>query len=179
MNKKLQDKTWAVLPKEFKEEVKREFQSVNNEDMLPHGSFLKGCYSTMVLLFGEHNLTSGAEVEELKPTEPVFVIDSIAWDKSTSEPYRISGARINKDGQTEYLVGNVWAKPGELEPYTEPVEQDFKMVNNPDRRLTIAAIAMRGMLARVDDTPQVIAETAFRYADALIAESEKGGENHD
>lgn len=39
----------------------------------------------------------------------------------------------------------------------------------------IAAMAMQGMLTRIDDTPQVIAETAFRYADALIAESEKGG----
>lgn len=177
INKNLRDKTWAVLPKEFKKEVKREFQSVNNEDMLPYGSFLKGCYSTMVLLFGKHNLTSDAEVEELKPAEPVLGIGSIVMCKSTCVPYRISGTRVNKDGQIEYLVGNVWAKSGDLEPCTEPVEQDIKIVN--DRRLTIAAMAMQGLLTRINDTPQVIAETAFRYADALIAESEKGGENHD
>lgn len=45
-----------------------------------------------------------------------------------------------------------------------------------ERRLNIAAMAMQGLLARIDDTPQVIAETAFRYADALIKEAEKGGD---
>lgn len=41
-------------------------------------------------------------------------------------------------------------------------------------RLHIAAMALQGILTRIDDTPQVITEVAFRYADALIDEAEKG-----
>lgn len=64
-------------------------------------------------------------------------------------------------------------KPAEQE------KEDIKLVKNPDNRLMIAAMAMQELLTRIDDTPKVIAEAAFRYADAIIAESEKGGKNHD
>lgn len=73
-----------------------------------------------------------------------------------------------------------------LEPYTEPEENHIagerKMVDNiikdgfsKERRLNIAAMIAQGILTRIDDTPQVIAEAAFRHADALITESERGG----
>lgn len=65
MNKELQDLAWSVLPKEFKEEVKKEWQTANDEERFPHDAFLRGCYSTMVLLFSYHNLTSDAEEEEM------------------------------------------------------------------------------------------------------------------
>lgn len=42
-----------------------------------------------------------------------------------------------------------------------------------ERRLNIAAMMAQAILTRIDDTPQVIAETAFRYADALIAGCKK------
>lgn len=65
MNKELQDLAWSLLPKEFKEEVKKEWKTANNEERLSHDAFLRGCYSTMTLLFGLHNLTSDAEGEEI------------------------------------------------------------------------------------------------------------------
>lgn len=43
-----------------------------------------------------------------------------------------------------------------------------------DRRLNIAAMMAQALFTRVDDTPQIIADTAFGLADALIARSEKG-----
>lgn len=61
-----------------------------------------------------------------------------------------------------------------------------------DRRLHIAAMAMQGILGNADrmksyeqiamsepyeDLSAVVARNAVRYADALIAESEKGGRN--
>lgn len=93
----------------------------------------------------------------------------------------------------------------DLEPYTEPEGDTSPNVSHSDididelvvrgylpdpakqldnilkggfrdhNRLHIAAMAMQGILARIDDTPQLIADMAFRYADALIADAAKGG----
>lgn len=56
MNKELIDRTWSILPKEFKEEVRQIYQETDNGwiagDMLEE-------------IFGEHNLTSDAEGEEM------------------------------------------------------------------------------------------------------------------
>lgn len=85
---------------------------------------------------------------------------------------------VNSDGY--YFVFH----ESNLEPYTEPEENHIagerKMVDNiikdgfsKERRLNIAAMMAQAILTRIDDTPQVIAEAAFRHADALIAETEK------
>lgn len=59
------------------------------------------------------------------------------------------------------------------------IPDSWKMIDNilkdsfaKERRLNIAAMMAQAILSRIDDTPQVIAETAFRHADALIAECE-------
>lgn len=54
MNTELQDKAWSVLPKEFKEEVKKLYREF---------AFTREGY--YVELFGLHNLTSDAEGEEM------------------------------------------------------------------------------------------------------------------
>lgn len=54
MNKELQDKAWSVLPKKFKEEVKKLYREF---------AFTREGY--YVELFGLHNLTSDAEGEEM------------------------------------------------------------------------------------------------------------------
>lgn len=64
MNKELQDRAWRCLPKEFKEEVKKMWQSADKKQRLPHDAFLRGNYSTLVSLFGYDNLTSDAEEDE-------------------------------------------------------------------------------------------------------------------
>lgn len=96
-----------------------------------------------------------------------------------------------------------WFRFCDLEPYTEPEEETSPNVDHSDidiaelvakgcvldpakqfdnilkgsfskeRRLNIAAMMAQAILTRVDDTPQVIADAAFRHADALIAESER------
>ena len=63
MNTELQNKVWSILPKEFKKEVKRLWQSADKEQQLPHDAFLRGEYSMLVSLFGFHNLTSDVEGE--------------------------------------------------------------------------------------------------------------------
>lgn len=56
MTKELQDLAWLVLPKEFKEEVKRKFQ-LTDADCI--------AYEILIDLFGIHNLTSDTEGEEM------------------------------------------------------------------------------------------------------------------
>ncbi len=68
MTKELQNSVWSILPKEFKEEVKKLAQYYSR-----HVSALFGMerqradkfYCEFVSLFGKHNLTSDAEGEEL------------------------------------------------------------------------------------------------------------------
>jgi hypothetical protein len=78
MNKELQDKAWSVLPKEFKEEVKKLYSR-----------FLftrEGYYDE---LFGEHNLTSDVEGEELLYVSRKEVQKMYAhYDKISNDPNR-------------------------------------------------------------------------------------------
>lgn len=58
MNTELQNKAWSVLPKEFKEEVKEEYFACK------HCS-AEASAMELEIIFGEHNLTSDAEGEEM------------------------------------------------------------------------------------------------------------------
>ena len=61
MNKELQDLAWSVLPKEFKEEVKKRYNlAMRHRDLYS----ARGAIEALELLFGRHNLTSDAEGEE-------------------------------------------------------------------------------------------------------------------
>lgn len=55
MTKELQDLAWSVLPKEFKEEVKKEYRK----------GYVCETLTMLITLFGHHNLTSDAEGEEM------------------------------------------------------------------------------------------------------------------
>ena len=61
MNKELQDKAWSVLPKEFKEEVKKMFQ----KDINTCNNMNQAMRCILVDIFGLHNFTSDAEGEEM------------------------------------------------------------------------------------------------------------------
>ncbi len=65
MDKELIDKAWACLPREFREEVMKEWSCIDDVDRLPHDAFLRGKCQQMRDLFGLHNLTSDAEGEEM------------------------------------------------------------------------------------------------------------------
>lgn len=58
MNKEQQDLAWAVLPKEFREEVKKEYKNA-----LRFNEYAHECV-VFRNLFGHHNLTSDAEGED-------------------------------------------------------------------------------------------------------------------
>lgn len=89
MNKELSDAAWRVLSSEFKEEVKKEWKTANNEERLSHDAFLRGCYSTMTLLFGLHNLTSDTEGEEMLIVSRKRVQEMYAhYDKICNDPNR-------------------------------------------------------------------------------------------
>ena len=53
MDKTLQDLAWSCLPKEFKEEVKKEYRK----------GYVCETLTMLITLFGHHNLTSDAEEE--------------------------------------------------------------------------------------------------------------------
>lgn len=80
MNKELQDLTWSVLPKKFKEEVKKEYArcvaiDADDNPNLPAYAVESAISRRALLekLFGEHNLTSGAEGEEMLTVEANLV----------------------------------------------------------------------------------------------------------
>lgn len=71
MNKELQDLAWSILPKEFREEVKKLYIEIEIELSKNKGATdnrtqqLRGMNSQLVYLFGHHNLTSDAAGEEM------------------------------------------------------------------------------------------------------------------
>ena len=82
MKKELQDLAWSCLPKEFKEEVKKEYArcvAIDADDDPNLPAYIVGsAISRMALLeklFGEHNLTSDAEGEEMLMVEKRKVQD--------------------------------------------------------------------------------------------------------
>ena len=200
MNKELQDKAWSVLPKDFKEEVKKLYRKY---------TFTREGY--YVELFGLHNLTSDSEnFSEQKPAGPRFKIND-----------RVRVISANKYGEDGYIVkveeeeaGFYYAIAGiedwrffepNLEPYTEPEEESRNLSQETancdkqfdnilkdsfrnERRLNIAAMAMQGILSNPQllkiaietyqeeigspDIYVAVAKTAKAQADALIDECE-------
>lgn len=157
MNKELQDKAWAVLPKEFREEVKKEWKSVDNVERFIHDAFLRGEYSMLTSLFGKHNLISGIE------------------------PRQVSEKAQNENNGS-HNIGNE-----NKQPAVRIYRPNINLTSPSDNQLCImvAAEAMKGMLANtniimscgdLEDNQEYITKHAVEYADALIKEiNGKGG----
>ncbi len=81
MNKEIQDLAWAILPKEFKEEVKEIYDSgIKMMDIRPSESQVyANKLSTLEGIFGIHNLTSDAEGEEMLTVSRKKVQDNYAY----------------------------------------------------------------------------------------------------
>lgn len=117
------------------------------------------------------------------PTRLVDVIDGISQSAPYIYHFKHMVDPINGQGIFE----------SDLEPYTEPKEdhivQDHEMVDRlikdgfrDERRLNIAAQMMQGLICvplipgcNPNPPAEQLAQTAFRLADAFIAEAEKGG----
>ena len=242
MTTKLQNKAWSVLPKEFKEEVKKRYNDVLFTE------YDRGYEDAIIYIFGYHNLTSDAEGEEMlmvKRSEVIrmyskFVeefehsnpkeykktyydgrinallclfgskclpdnVDNLVpkfrkgdkvcvpgIEKYSGQTLTVSDCRNSEQGWIYEIQPNKWINEAWLEPYTEPKDESRNLSQetancdkefdnilkdsfSKERRLNIAALMAQAILTRIDDTPQVIAEAAFRHADALIAECGKGG----
>ena len=200
MNKELQDKAWSVLPKEFKEEVKKLYREF---------TFTREGY--YVELFGLHNLTSDSEkLSEPKPSEPRFKVGDkvvVSYCFERDKIGRIQEVLYDGCYDIDYGGGCTGHRiiESRLEPYTEPEEESRNLSQetaNCDkqfdnilkdsfrngRRLNIAAMAMQGILSNPQllkiaietyqeeigspDIYVAVAKTAKEQADALIAECE-------
>lgn len=125
MTAETQNLVWSVLPKEFKEEVKKLYIKFYNEK--PPSDCSYGYLGLLIKLFGIHNLTSDAEGEEAaskepKPANPKYHIGQRVKFKSQTNEYRIA-AVIKREEDDEYryrLVGcNHLLKESRLEPITK------------------------------------------------------------
>lgn len=79
MNEKLQDLAWSVLPKKFKEEVKKKYahyEKVRKEE--EELAFADGAAFRLSEIFGTHNLTSDAEIES-----KYYFVSYISTDNNT------------------------------------------------------------------------------------------------
>lgn len=86
MNKELIDRAWACLPREFKEKVKKKYArcveiDADDNPNLPAYAVKSAITRRALLekLFGEHNLTSDAEGEELLTCEKYKVEEALNY----------------------------------------------------------------------------------------------------
>ena len=216
MTKELQDRVWKhFLPKEFKEEVKKEYRK----------GYVCETLTMLITLFGHHNLTSDAEgedemltVSQKRVQEMYAANERIKADFPDKETAHISdhinhvlkhlfGSKCLPDELNEDNFAKSEPKPAE--PKNEGTRQKLYVPKNAEsgtrsfshilkddfrdhNRLHIAAMAMQGILSNADRMKKyeyvateppcdalavVVARAALRYADALIAECEKG-DNH-
>ena len=136
MNKELIDKAWACLPREFKEKVKKEYArcvkiDADDNPNLPAYA-VKSAISRRALLekiFGEHNLTSDAEGEEMlcvkasKVREMYALNENILYLDSTHK-----GAILLKKKLTDLFGSKCLPDDGDnLSPETKPAEPKFKV----------------------------------------------------
>lgn len=92
MNKELSDRAWACLPREFKEEVKKEYYDCKhcNAD---------ACAIELETVFGEHNLTSDAEGEEMLTVSRKKVQEK--WQRAYEQEAKYSEAEQNPTAREE------------------------------------------------------------------------------
>lgn len=94
-------------------------------------------------------------------------------EPDTSHETPVCENHSDNTSQKEVYVSSNRNLSQEPANYDKQFDNIFKDGFRNERRLNIAAMMAQAILTRVDDTPQVIADAAFRHADALIAESER------
>ena len=168
MNKELQDKVWAVLPNEFREEVKKMYNDLLNEHITP--DIEDGVNNRMLILeeiFSYHNLTSDTEESTNVASKPKFKVGDRV-KVSNGIIGRIYGIGILQP--LEYFVlakeaKGGWYSESDIELYTEPHNVEDETVSKPTHlsdmeeeksepaastlpiRLQVATAAMQGILA--------------------------------
>lgn len=112
MDKTLQDLAWSVLPKEFKEEVKKYYQTLQDQykdfDRLHLENAKAKVQERIVILkyfFGYHNLTSDAEGEEMLTVPRSKVIEIYNPEHDGETLYELFGSKCLPD--TSSVASNV------------------------------------------------------------------------
>lgn len=206
MNKELSDRVWKILPKEFKEEVKYEYNKTKTKKIKKECDL--GFLNAHEGMFGLHNLTSDAEGEDMLIVESSLVKEYYKKAKEVKkEALHIYSQRVADKYHgiceaIEMLFGSKClpdeVKPtesGRFEPKpAEPKEEADKHFDTilrdgfrNERRLNIAVQLTCAMIPKYQDNgdghglsvlnEKDMIKCAYRLADTLIAKCEKKGEN--
>lgn len=170
MMTELQNKAWSVLPKEFKEEVKKVAQNYSRRTSALFGVERQRAdrfYSDFVSLFGIHNLTSNAEGEDevlCVPRKQVQEVYKTSKEIVSNELFGTCQYSMHTDNvRTRGLFGSKCLPDEEPKP-AEPKEESRNLSQETancdkqfdnilrdnflkERRLHIAAMAMQGILS--------------------------------
>ncbi len=205
MTKELQDLAWSVLPKEFKEEVKKVARIYSGRTSALFGAeryIANKFLDEFIGLFGLHNLTSDAEGEEMLHIRRSEVIRRYeAYSKESANVKNNESYLQFCEGRLNALTNLFGSKclPDEIKP-TESgrVEEPKHHIPDPAKmmdgivkdgfrehnRLHIAAMLAAGILANrkltewqdIDrETNPGIVKASLRYADALMKAAKRGG----
>lgn len=157
MDKELQNKAWAALPNEFKEEVKETYLeyskliAISDKNTDRYKGYL-GAQTELELLFGESNLT----------------------DENHSKVEKIG--KDWKDSEGEQTRN--FSKNAENENYSSDTSQKTPNLRS-NLRLQVAMAAMQGILCNpnvmmscgcFEDNQEYITKHAVMYANALLNE---------
>ena len=199
MTIELQNKVWSILPKEFKEEVKRMHRIADSDvDQMI-------VMITLENVFGHQNLTSDAEGEETlicekskvqrayntsreivkaenldsrmysMHTQIMCVLESIFGSKCLPDEEPLSQKTSEKCDTENHISTNCDKASKPKKEADEHFDNILKGSFNEHNRLHIAAMIMSGLLAL--DKEEYPVRRALYLADTLIAECEKGGGN--
>lgn len=116
MTKELQDLVWSILPKEFKEEVKNQFQ-------IAIDSKAYNVKYTLGYLFGDHNLTSNAE------GEPKFKVGDIVYNNYN---------RPNHTSEIKEMFSNSWGYTYLLKDSPGRIHERFLMSPTEKKKQNIS-----------------------------------------
>lgn len=205
MDKSLQDRVWACLPREFKEEVKEIYSNA----ITYHPCGYNHKTDLLKYLFGHHNLTSDAEGEEVLTCEKSKAMQLYSHLLDLVENERMSEHYSGWcDLEREYIAlfgENVFADyfgskclPDETKQETKQETNSFQNGNTSnysgnhfadvrkmvDTRLHIATNVLGDIIKSQyyslspdcqEENIPEMAKVSVQIADALIAECEKGG----
>lgn len=162
MTKELQNLVWSILPKEFKEEVKKEYQK----------GYVCETLAMLITLFGHHNLTSDAEEEELLTVSRKRVQNLYNYHKSRG--HHLAGDSLIKlfgpkclPDNVDTLADNVDSleqKPADLNT-DRPTCTDVCSSQIDGRRLRIAAQMIKAMMG----SPEIVDRISSADPDSLLS----------
>ena len=180
MTTELQNKVWSILPKEFKEEVKRMHRiAYSDVDQMI-------VMITLENVFGHQNLTSDAEGEETLICEKSKVQRAYNTSREIVKTENPDSLMYSIHTQIMCVLESIFGskclpdeEPKPAEPKEEAAEHFGTIVKDSfqnERRLNIAAQILSGIVASGKPCRQPV-KRVLELTDALIAECKKGGDN--